>query len=498
MRIGVRLTVSLVVPLVALTVLVGVLYQRRSQELLREELGKEGRAVALVVQIASEDYLRDLQFTDLKQLIDRATGYEHVLGFRLFDASGKIIYQSTSLEPYPFRHQTELHQVLAQRKLIEMRRFIGKESVVGFIEPLVDRSARLQGAVQVLQLESYIHEDSMSTLKFILSLIVVMAIAIIAVVMVVTRVSITRPVAELVTSFREIGAQGVAARVPVHGDDEFGWLAREFNGMCERLQAARLSLATEQERRRQIETRLRNAERLAGLGRLAAGLAHEIGTPLNVISGRAESLIRTVDGNDIAQKHLRIITAQTERIVRIVRDMLDFARQKPPRRVATDLAGAVRDVLDLVEAQLAKRSVRVETVFPDELPTIVADPDQLQQVFLNLTLNAMDAMPQGGTLRISLAPEVLTDPARGGLPKSCVTVCFADTGTGIAPEVRNHVFDPFFTTKEAGQGTGLGLSVSYGIIEEHSGWFELTSDIDAGTRITVVLPLNYDREEASA
>jgi signal transduction histidine kinase len=129
---------------------------------------------------------------------------------------------------------------------------------------------------------------------------------------------------------------------------------------------------------------------------------------------------------------------------------------------------------------------------------VVVDPDQLQQVFLNLVLNALDAMPRGGRLRIAIQPRTLANPERAGAPEPCVTVSFEDSGSGITPENSIHVFDPFFTTKEAGQGTGLGLSVSYGIVEEHGGWFELDSRPGEGTRISVVLPVNGEPKQAIA
>lgn len=488
MKIALKLTIALTVPLVALTAIIGYLYHRQSQELLREELSKEGRAIALVVQIAAEDYLRDRQLGDLRELVDRITGYERVLGLRLFDPNRELIYQSGSLKPYPFQHAELLSQTLSDRKPVEMRRLIGGQPALGFIVPLLDRRGRLLGAVQVLQLESYIQDDARSTRNFIMVLGLAMVMATVAIVLLVTRFSISRPAEELVRSFREVGAREVPTRVPIRAEDEFGWLSREFNGMCERLELTRHSLLVEQERRRDVELHLRNAERLASVGRLAAGLAHEIGTPLNVIGGRAQSALRSITGNVALEKNLSTISVQTERIVRIVRDMLDFARMRPPRRSRTNLVAVLDKVLNLLEQQFEARRVRVDFDRTDQPPSLVADSDQLEQVFLNLVLNALDAMPNGGDLKITSRTEMLVHPRRQGLPHPCVAVSVSDTGIGIRPEDRDHVFDPFFTTKEAGQGTGLGLSVSYGIIEEHAGWFELDSEIGRGTRITVVLP----------
>ncbi len=488
MRIGWKLTLALVLPMVGLTVFLGFAYLDRSRELLREELAREGRAIARVVQIASEDYLRDRQITDLRQLADRITGYERVLGVRLFDADGRLTYQPRTLDPYPFEHWNELRRALAERRMVAMHRVIGDQPAVGFLVPLYNRRGQLTGAVQVLQLESYIAEDERATRRFILELTLAMVAATVLIVLVVTRGTITRPIARLVRSLREVGARDAPPRVPVTGADELAWLSREFNSMFERLETTRERLGQEQEQRRQVEVELRNAERLAGLGRLAAGLAHEIGTPLNVIIGRAESLQRSGPAGDAAARHLGIILSQSDRISHIVRDMLVFGRMGPRRQIETDVRVPIRAVLDLLAPRLESQGVRLESTFDEHLPTTLADPDHLQHVFLNLATNALDAMPRGGRLVVAAGAARAAQPERAEAPRDCVTVTFTDEGEGIAPEVLKHVFDPFYTTKDAGRGTGLGLSVAYGIIEEHGGWFEVRSRPGEGTAFRVYLP----------
>jgi signal transduction histidine kinase len=175
--------------------------------------------------------------------------------------------------------------------------------------------------------------------------------------------------------------------------------------------------------------------------------------------------------------------------VRIVRDMLDFARMQPSRRIEVEIEPILDAVLDLVEERAATQAVTIAKSIDDSPPRVRADSDQLQQVFLNLTMNALDAMPSGGTLTVRLHASLHANPERGGAARECVIVAFEDTGTGIRDDAMRHVFDPFFTTKETGRGTGLGLAVSYGIIEEHGGWFELHSAPGKGTRIAVCLPL---------
>lgn len=485
MRIGLKITLALVVPLVTLILLFGLVFQLRSRDLLRRELAREGRAIARVVAIAGEDYLRDGQVADLRELAERISGYERVLGVRLFDQEGRVTHDPDTLSAYPFRHWNELRQVMAEGRTIEMRRSVNGGSALGVIVPLLNPARERVGALQVLQLESYIDEDERATREFILQLTLVVALAIIVIVLVVTRASISRPIERLVRSFREIGARDVPSPVPVRGDDELSWLSREFNGMCARLQSARESLEAEQAQRREVEDRLHTAERLAALGRLAAGLAHEIGTPLNVILGRAESVRRSLAGQEPADRELGIVVSQSERIARIVRDMLAFARMKPRPHVPTDVGRALTSALDLLDERSNLQGVLIERRIDGTLPLIRGDADRIQQVFINLAVNALDAMPDGGRLTVDAAA-VPSPPGRPG--RLCLRVDFQDDGAGIASEHLERVFDPFFSTKDA-RGTGLGLSVSYGIVEEHGGWFETRSHEGEGSCFSVFLPV---------
>jgi signal transduction histidine kinase len=488
MTIGTRLTLSLAGPLVLVMALFGYIDQRTSRDLLQDELAREGRALARTVQIAMEDALRDRQIEDVRALVNKVTGYERVLGLRIFDNRGTIIYEPSDLKAYPFVAAAGLRTALERGTPLETHGRLGDQLVLTFIVPLRDPKGQILGALQLLQLESYIEEDARAARNSIATLTALMILVTTGIVFLVTRVSLARPVADLARSFREVGSGDLQARVPVRRGDEFGRLAQEFNGMCERLVESQRSLLDAQEERRRMEARLRHAERLAAIGRLAAGLAHEIGTPLNVIGGRAERLLRSLGDNEPASRSLRIICAQMERIARIVRGMLDFARMREPLLARTDVAPILDKVLELLGQKFEEAGVRVIGSFPDGTGAVLADADQIQQVFLNLCTNALDAMPRGGTLRVSSARVDRRHPEGSGEVLPFVAVTFEDTGSGIAPENLDRVFDPFFTTKDVGRGTGLGLSVSYGIVREHGGFFDVESKPGRGTRLTVYLP----------
>lgn len=228
---------------------------------------------------------------------------------------------------------------------------------------------------------------------------------------------------------------------------------------------------------RETQEQLLQSEKLASIGQLAAGVAHEINNPIGVMLGFAQVLLKRVKEDDPTYKPLTTIEREGLRCKRIVQSLLDFARHsKPePRRVN------VNDVIDAsleLSHQSTRSNIHLIKEYSPNLPPVLADINQLQQVFLNILLNAYDAMSNGGTLRIVT-----------GLVMDRVDIAFSDTGVGIPPENLTRIFDPFFTTKEVGKGTGLGLSISYGIVEQHGGTIEVKSQVGEGSTFTVHLPV---------
>ena len=228
--------------------------------------------------------------------------------------------------------------------------------------------------------------------------------------------------------------------------------------------------------RMRLEEQLRRTERVAELGTVASGMAHEIGTPMNVILGRAEYLLERV-AEEPVKKGLQTIVAQVERITRVMNQLLSFARRKPPKPGPLQLQDVVESCLEMFQERLSNHRVQVDMEVDPGLPNVQADSDQMSQVIINLIMNALHAMPDGGRLRLALAPN-----------KDAVRLTVADTGHGIPPHVLSRIFDPFFTTKEFGKGTGLGLTVVKGIIEEHHGSIHVESEPGKGTTFSIILP----------
>jgi signal transduction histidine kinase len=267
---------------------------------------------------------------------------------------------------------------------------------------------------------------------------------------------------------------------------------RELHYLTEELarEGRSLALAFESQSAelRETASRARVAEELASVGALVAGLAHEIGTPLGVIQGHAKLLEPAVAGEDGVWR-LRTIQEQIGRISRIIQTLLNMARPGRSRRVGVALGPLLEATLSFLSEKVRDRRVRVETSFPN-VPGIQGDPERLQQLFLNLFLNAIDAMPDGGELRVALART-----SRGG-----VEARVGDTGVGIAVADLPRIFEPFFTSKAAGEGNGLGLMVAQGIVKDHGGAISVTSLPGRGTEFRIVFPpaAREDRADAEA
>jgi two-component system NtrC family sensor kinase len=238
---------------------------------------------------------------------------------------------------------------------------------------------------------------------------------------------------------------------------------------------------------RRSQDLLLRQEKLASLGRLAAGLAHEINNPLSSVAGFAEALERRARSERIRDmeefrdlpEYLAFIQEEVGRASAIVRHLLDFARQREPSFEELDLAALIRDTVALVRRQAVVSNKEITLDLPPHLPAVQADHQMLQQVVLNLVTNALDAIDGEGEVRITALP------ASGH-----VEVCIKDTGCGIPPEHLARVFDPFFTTKDVGKGTGLGLAICQGIVEQHGGSIEVKSDgVNQGTTVAIRLPV---------
>jgi two-component system, NtrC family, sensor kinase len=296
-------------------------------------------------------------------------------------------------------------------------------------------------------------------------------------------VFIGRPISKLANKARRVGTGDLSAPLQLRQRDELGELANEINLMCERL-------AEEQGARARATEQLRHADRLTTVGKLASGLAHELGTPLNVVSGRARLIAdREVEGGDVVDS-ARIVAEQADRMTALIRQLLDFARPRAPRPAPLNITTLASRVCQLVATIARKANVKLIPPAPDESLRLEADDGQLTQVLTNLVVNAIQSIVDDGAVEIATRTvDQVPPPYVGGTVQTWMAIEVRDTGAGMDDATRERIFEPFFTTKQVGEGTGLGLSVSWGIVREHGGWIDVQSALNKGSTFTVYLPM---------
>lgn len=291
-----------------------------------------------------------------------------------------------------------------------------------------------------------------------------------------------QPIAELCRQAQRIGGGDLSSRISVRHRDEIGQLGHEINTMCDRLADANRQIASETEARIATLDQLRHADRLKTLGQLASGVAHELGTPLSIIAGRAKRGRGGSQDVEEQRKALAVIAEQAERMTLIIRQLLDFARRRGPRLAVRDLRQIAHGTLEMLSPLAEKVGVAV-TLGGDGSPVPAeVDVNQLQQALTNVAMNGIQSMRPGGELRVAVERVFASPPpGHGGAPGDYACIRVEDEGSGIPADQVPHVFEPFFTTKGVGEGTGLGLSVAWGIVREHGGWIDVTSEPGRGT-----------------
>lgn len=313
-----------------------------------------------------------------------------------------------------------------------------------------------------------------------------------------TQKLVIEPVNRLLQHTKKVASGHFEDRIEGIPNDELGELEEAFNEMTRRLKNAHDELkgwggaleAKVEERTREIQdiqSKLMRSEKLAALGELVAGIAHEINNPLTSIMIYSSIVMKNPALDPALRSDLETVLRQTQRCAEIVGRLLDFGRETTPRKKLESVNDVLERTLILLERQASFHDIKIVRKFKDDLPEVMIDPSQLKQVFMNLFINASQAMPYGGVLTLSSCLDEET---------GMLSVKVADTGCGISEEAIEKIFDPFFTTKEH-EGTGLGLSVSYGILENHGGRIEVESRLGEGTVFTVLLPLDYDIDSGS-
>lgn len=481
MRIALKITAALVALIVVTLAVEAWLRGLREATVYEQDIRRDqrilGRALERSVEISWND--RGLDYA--RYVLDAAATREREVGVRLVDESVALERATDEQERRIWTDDGAI-QVSAPGVLRTYLRIDGP----GEERYALEVSTSLRGE------EAYVRSALQSFGVVALSLLIAAGVAALWL----GRVLVGRRVDRLVARARQIGKGDFTKHIPDAGNDELSELSAALNDMAAALSGAQRALEEETRMRLAATTHLRRSDRLATVGTLSAGLAHELGTPVHVIGGRARMIARSHEVDEAARTNATVIVDQAGRVQRIIEALLDFARPRPAERRPIELESLLRADIEILSPILRRSGVTcaLERDPTSLVPIVKGDPDQLRQLFTNLLLNATHAMPGGGNIHIELVacqpspPELHTGTNDDAPHQRFARIAVRDEGGGIAPDVLPRLFDPFFTTKEIGEGTGLGLAVAHGIVTDHGGWIAVESEVGVGSTFLVWLP----------
>jgi len=374
---------------------------------------------------------------------------------------------------------TRIQEDVYNQVIVKQEPWIGRAYVVTdwyitAYEPIRDINGRVIGILYVGILEQKYADIQNQTVLAFVGITIAGAVFSTLIALLISR-NISGPIKKLVSASEQLANGNLDAKVDLASGDEFGKLAHRFNQMAD-------VLRERDERLKEFATKkIMESEKLAIVGQLAASVAHELNNPLTGIVTYSHLMLEKIPCDDPTRISVEKIAGQADRCKDIIRGLLDFSRQRKPEKTLSNINSILRGCISLVENQAAFHNIQIVENYQDNLPLIVIDPSQIERVFMNLIINAAEAMNGGG--KLTLATRLNSDDR-------VVEVEFTDTGHGISEENMNKLFEPFFTTKDIAHGTGLGLAISYGIIKSHKGVISVESEVGKGTTFVVRLPLS--------
>lgn len=484
-RVATRMTVASAV-VMALAATAFAVYDLRHRWTERwSALEGEARAVAAALRPVLESSVATPRGPDPALLTDlgRATGWQVT-----------VLMRSRVAQP-PDKAVTEA-QLRRLRTLLDVPKLVFTDNQDDRYSLASSLRGGNAGDVTLAMLEvskstAALDDSARADLQRAIVLVVLIVVTSLIAVGLVARSLVSGPITSLLRGIDEVAKGDLSHALLSQRDDEIGEIATRFNEMTFSLRESRAETDRQNHAKLELEQRLGQTEKLATIGQLAAEIAHEVGTPLNVISARAKATAKRAGEPEVVTKNAEIIAEQTARITRIIQRLLDYTRRKvgTPGHEQVNLNDLSATTMELLSGQMTASKVKTKLVRADELPTVEGDADRLQQVLINLMLNAMQAMPDGGSLTVGTSQLTRTRPGLSdGKAQPFVQVEVADTGTGIPAEIRDKIFAPFYTTKKGAGGTGLGLAVCSGIVKEHDGWIEVEDAPGGGTVFRVLLP----------
>lgn len=487
-----KLTVALVLGIFAVLAVQSFSRVRRETGLFEIDMRRDGHTMGRVLKTAAVEVWRTDSEAHAKRLIAEVNESESHVTIRW------VSLDAPAGDPAaPRIGRDGLAPVALGREVVSKARDQdGTEHLVTYVPVRIED--RVAGAIEIS--ESMAGERAYLNTTIVNAIVATGVLALVCGAMTIGLGTwfVGRPMRSLIEQARRVGAGDLSRRLHLRQADEIGELAAEMNAMCDRLIEANQRAEEEVSRRIDALEQLRHADRLATVGKLASGIAHELGAPLQVVSARAAMIAEgDVTGSE-ASEYAKIIHDQVGRMSALIRQLLDFARRKAADKAPADLEEIARKTCQLLSPIADKRGVALVVEDGDPRPRgdddgpppgVMIDVEQVQQALTNLVVNGIQASPRGATISLRVTRERRSPAAgTGGGERDYLRVDVEDRGEGMSPATVDRIFEPFFTTKPPGEGTGLGLAVAQEIARGHGGWISVESHVGSGSRFSIYVP----------
>lgn len=484
MKISTRLLLYIFTLILLLFAVFGYVSVKNERYHLLNEVSLRARMLSRTLSATFKYYYKKDIYCRMKELVIAIAPMDKTdaLFLNVYDKDGNLINFLCNM----YTKNQFPHKSINMEKLtyggIEKTFRIGNDSFLSVINPIRDSNGVVQGAVEVILPLRHISVILSAVIRRFLFFTIIAASLLGGAIYLISRWSISIPIKRLKEASEKLGEGDLGLRIEKSGVKELDELIDDFNRMAERLEQQYRKKEEFFKEKLRLERSLRHSEKLASIGQLTSGLAHEIGTPLNVISGRAEHLIDKLGDDRYEKENLIAIIRQTDRISETIQQLLSFSRKTAGTFKEINLGNIVNDAFSLCKLRQRKNSMDVKLILHLSADRLFGEEDGLRQLFVNLMLNSFHAIKKGGKINIETHEEF-------GDGRRFLNIFFEDNGPGIPSEYRARIFDPFFTTKDVGEGTGLGLFIAANIVQEHNGSIELDESCENGVRFIIRLPL---------
>lgn len=481
-----KLTLSLFALSLMVFGIYGTYQLRTESQDLRDDVEQETRLLAHSLLVSVENAIRDQQPEDVQELLQQIERLKPSFDVRIYIQNRSVIRSDAESLKWPEKVEHILYRAALES---EMKQFYFPEDEPDFLVlslPFNKTSTAIPGNLAVVRSLQKMKEDLGKTKTYILLSFLSFILFTSLLCFFLGHVYISRPLQELrqaMLVFRN--SREPPEPLPVTGTDELASVRQEFNRMTAELFSAYRQLDAETQQRRQLQRALQNADKMITIGQLSAGLAHEIGSPLQIINGRVRALANGGEDSKEVKRVANILVDQTDRITRIVQRLLEFSPRHSSELVLCDVIQTVAEVIDMLGFEARRQGVEMTYTHPETLPQVLINKDGLQQIVLNLLSNALTAIIDTGSITVDLSQDSIVY-ADCRIPALRLTL--SDTGTGIAPEYLPHLFEPYFTTRGKQGGTGLGLAVVKTLVTDMGGNVVADSEPGQGSRFVVNLP----------